>query len=247
MATMDTPTTSTPSVPPRAEPRSHVGRILFAVTLLVPAVPLASGCSKDPQAPGTPSASAAASALAISSGPAAASSPPATAAGAAPDASTPATAPPPSTDSDRCETASDCVLTTFVGCCARCPCGPLRAMTSASLRAHQATCARESCPKTHAEEKCKPCADPEKEGMVARCEDHACRLVETSKAGASGAAASPEPIACKTDDDCWMDDAHKPIARPKNLRGRKITPCKGGSEHAPSCKEGACIVRAFKC
>lgn len=72
--------------------------------------------------------------------------------------------------------------------------------------------------------------------MVARCQSGACVIVETS---------APK-IACKTVEDCWFDDAHKPIARPANMRGRKITPCKG-SEHAPACQDGVCVVRAFKC
>jgi hypothetical protein len=53
-------------------------------------------------------------------------------------------------------------------------------------------------------------------------------------------------IACKTDDDCWMDDKYKPIARPKEQRGKKIKPCKDG-EHAPVCRENACTVVAYKC
>ncbi|HSO41204.1 MAG TPA: hypothetical protein VLT33_52115, partial [Labilithrix sp.] len=57
---------------------------------------------------------------------------------------------------------------------------------------------------------------------------------------------APPPVACKTNDDCWFDDAKKPIARPAKLRGRKILPCKNG-EHVPSCDDGACIVRAYKC
>jgi hypothetical protein len=73
--------------------------------------------------------------------------------------------------------------------------------------------------------------------MVARCQSGACVIVET---------AAPR-IACKTIDDRWFDDARKPIARPANMRGRKITPCKSGGEVAPACQDGACIVRAFKC
>ncbi len=53
------------------------------------------------------------------------------------------------------------------------------------------------------------------------------------------------PVACKTDDDCWVE-GHKPIARPKELKGRKFKPCKDG-EHAPVCKENLCTVVAYKC
>ncbi len=91
------------------------------------------------------------------------------------------------------------------------------------------------------EASCTPCKDPAKEGMHARCRDSACILVETK------AAAAEPAIACKTDDDCWMDDKHKPIKRPANLRGKKVEPCKGG-EHKPACsKDGVCVVIAYKC
>lgn len=67
-------------------------------------------------------------------------------------------------------------------------------------------------------------------------------------ASPSPAAAAPEApaVACKTADDCWLDDAKKPIKRPANLRGKKIVPCKDG-EHAPACASGQCVVRAYKC
>lgn len=81
------------------------------------------------------------------------------------------------------------------------------------------------------------CTRDDECGMVARCQSGACVIVET---------AAPR-IACKTTDDCWFDDAHKPIARPPNLRGKKVTPCKGNGEHAPACEAGACVVRAYKC
>jgi hypothetical protein len=56
----------------------------------------------------------------------------------------------------------------------------------------------------------------------------------------------PAPtVACKTDDDCWIDDG-KPIARPKQHRGKKFKPCKDG-EHAPVCKENACTIVGYKC
>ena len=63
---------------------------------------------------------------------------------------------------------------------------------------------------------------------------------------ANGDAAPPASIACKTDDDCWLDDDHKPIARPKNLRGKRFKPCKD-SEHIPVCRNNACLVNALKC
>jgi hypothetical protein len=36
------------------------------------------------------------------------------------------------------------------------------------------------------------------------------------------------------------------VARPKNLRGKKLSPCKG-TEHTPACDNGVCVVRAWKC
>ena len=56
-----------------------------------------------------------------------------------------------------------------------------------------------------------------------------------------------EPIIpCETDDDCWLDGSHEPIPRPAELRGKKVRPC-ADSEYAPSCREGACTARHFKC
>lgn len=55
-----------------------------------------------------------------------------------------------------------------------------------------------------------------------------------------------KPVACKTDDDCWQDDKGKPIARPKEHRGKKLQPCKD-SEHLPVCKESVCMIAAYKC
>lgn len=65
---------------------------------------------------------------------------------------------------------------------------------------------------------------------------------------ASGAPASAEPAAipCTTDDECWVDDANKPVARPKAKRGVKLRPCKD-TEHVPACTAGACVVRHLKC
>jgi hypothetical protein len=56
----------------------------------------------------------------------------------------------------------------------------------------------------------------------------------------------PTPaIACKTDDDCWIEDG-KPTLRPKEHRGKKFKPCKDG-EHAPVCRENACTIIGYKC
>jgi hypothetical protein len=67
---------------------------------------------------------------------------------------------------------------------------------------------------------------------------------------ATPAAATPEDageaqIPCTSVDDCWIE-GRRPIARPKNLRGRKFKPCKDG-EVAPACKEGVCDRIAYKC
>lgn len=156
----------------------------------------------------------------------------------APVASEVATPPPPAPASTTCARDDECVVSTFPGCCECCECGPIRAFTRDAEAERKAACDRkkcDECPKSSP--RCAPCKDPAKEGMVARCQSGACVIVET---------AAPR-IACKTTDDCWFDDAHKPIARPPNLRGKKITPCKGGGEHAPACEAGACIVRAYKC
>jgi hypothetical protein len=133
-------------------------------------------------------------------------------------------------------------LSTFPGCCSCCDCGALHAVTRSMDVAQQDACKRKDCAACDKarDYKCVACKDPTKEGMHARCRDNACILVETS------AAAAEPTITCKTDDDCWMDDAKKPIARPPKLRGKKLQPCKG-TEHVPACKEGVCIVRAFKC
>jgi hypothetical protein len=57
--------------------------------------------------------------------------------------------------------------------------------------------------------------------------------------------AGPEPIACTTDDDCWID-GFTPIARPKSQRGRKLRPCKD-AERIPACKANVCAIVAYKC
>jgi hypothetical protein len=67
-------------------------------------------------------------------------------------------------------------------------------------------------------------------------------MTSTLLASADVAAA---PVACKTDDDCWLD-GNKPIARPRSERGKKLKPCKD-SERLPACKENVCSIRAYKC
>ncbi|HEU0036169.1 MAG TPA: hypothetical protein VFQ53_36400 [Kofleriaceae bacterium] len=57
--------------------------------------------------------------------------------------------------------------------------------------------------------------------------------------------AAPAPIACKTDDDCWLDGV-TPIARPTSERGKKLKPCKD-SERIPKCRAHVCTVIAYKC
>ena len=58
--------------------------------------------------------------------------------------------------------------------------------------------------------------------------------------------AGPAPIACKTDDDCWIDDTGTLVERPKSKRGKKLKPCKD-SERLPMCKQNVCAINAYKC
>jgi len=53
------------------------------------------------------------------------------------------------------------------------------------------------------------------------------------------------PIACKTDNDCWLDD-RTPIARPAAKRGKQLKPCKD-AEVVPRCKANVCVAEAYKC
>lgn len=53
-------------------------------------------------------------------------------------------------------------------------------------------------------------------------------------------------VACKTDDDCWLNDKGKPIVRPKEHRGKKLKPCHDG-EQIPACRDNICGVIAYKC
>lgn len=151
--------------------------------------------------------------------------------------------PPPSSAvsvavSDTCQTDADCTLSTFGGCCALCPCARLRATTTSREASERRACEGQNCPaRDGADVKCMRCADPTKEGMHARCIAASCTLVETS--------ASPT-VACTSDDDCWLDDRHRPIPRPHELRGKTVRPCKD-SEHAPACQGSVCIARHFKC
>lgn len=57
---------------------------------------------------------------------------------------------------------------------------------------------------------------------------------------------APEPITCKTEDDCWVDEHYAPMRRPKALRGKRPKPCHG-TEHTPKCEGGVCAVTAWKC
>lgn len=57
---------------------------------------------------------------------------------------------------------------------------------------------------------------------------------------------APEPITCKTEDDCWVDEHHAPMRRPKALRGKRPKACHG-TEHTPKCAGGVCAVTAWKC
>jgi hypothetical protein len=57
-----------------------------------------------------------------------------------------------------------------------------------------------------------------------------------------------DPVACRSDADCWIDDTPVPhaIARPPRLRGRTFRGCVDG-ERAPACGEGHCTLRALTC
>jgi hypothetical protein len=72
--------------------------------------------------------------------------------------------------------------------------------------------------------------------------------VATAAATASSAveAPPPEPITCKTEDDCWVAEDRTPMRRPKALRGKRPKPCHG-TEHTPKCEAGACAVTTWKC
>ncbi len=56
----------------------------------------------------------------------------------------------------------------------------------------------------------------------------------------------PAPVACKTDNDCWLDADRTPIARPRAQRGKRLTPCKD-AEVVPRCKASVCVADAYKC
>ncbi len=62
----------------------------------------------------------------------------------------------------------------------------------------------------------------------------------------AGAAPAPEPITCKTEDDCWVAEDRTPMRRPKALRGKRPKPCHG-AEHTPKCEAGVCAVTTWKC
>lgn len=140
--------------------------------------------------------------------------------------------------SELCHDEVECTLSSFPGCCSCCPCGLLQAITVSQEARRRAECASKNCRACSGiDGKCAPCVDPAKEGMRARCMASKCTLVETKVENS---------IPCKTDDDCWLDENHAPISRPAKLRGKKVRPCTD-SEHAPSCREGVCVARHFKC
>lgn len=138
-----------------------------------------------------------------------------------------------------CTTDGECVLTTFPGCCSCCPCATLTATSKADLAARERRCSEKECEScANVKVKCLPCVSPEREGMRARCIDRTCTLVETRAARVE--------VPCTSEDDCWLDDDHRPVARPRALRGKKLTPCKG-TEHTPVCEGGMCGARHWKC
>lgn len=174
------------------------------------------------------------------------------------DASTTATAPAPSSAprtsaepvSDVCRSDADCVLSTFGGCCSNCPCIEPRAMTRSRDVGQRNVCRLVDClpEKVEPHPVCPACVDPVREGMVARCVQSACTLVETSRNGppAASATPAPAPVDCRNDDDCWLEKDDTIVRRPAKLRGRKVRPCKD-SEHTPACEKGVCIVKVWKC
>lgn len=138
-----------------------------------------------------------------------------------------------------CTTDDECVSTTFPGCCSCCPCAKLTATTKADLAARERRCSEKECASCANEKvKCLPCVSPEREGMRARCIERSCTLVETR--------ATRVEVRCTSEDDCWLDADHHPVARPRALRGKKLAPCKG-TEHTPVCEGGVCGARHWKC
>jgi len=156
----------------------------------------------------------------------------------APDATTAERDAATAAASELCHEDAECTVSSFPGCCSCCPCGPLQALTVSREATRRAECATKNCRACPGiDGKCAPCADPAKEGMQARCIASTCTLVENKV---------EKSVQCKSDDDCWLDERHAPISRPAKLRGKKVRPCTD-SEHAPSCREGVCVARHFKC
>lgn len=57
-----------------------------------------------------------------------------------------------------------------------------------------------------------------------------------------------DPVSCRSDDDCWVDESPVPhvIRRPRRLRGREFRGCKDG-ERVPACEQGQCTLHALTC
>lgn len=57
-----------------------------------------------------------------------------------------------------------------------------------------------------------------------------------------------DPIACKTVDDCWVEETPliRPIPRPRRLKGRTFKGCVDG-ERVPACDAGQCTLHGLRC
>lgn len=57
-----------------------------------------------------------------------------------------------------------------------------------------------------------------------------------------------DPVSCRSDDDCWVEDTPVPhaIARPRRLKGRAFRACVDG-ERVPACEAGRCTLLAAAC
>jgi uncharacterized protein len=60
----------------------------------------------------------------------------------------------------------------------------------------------------------------------------------TASTAPSVGPSAPDPVSCKTDADCWLDEQNRPMRRPENRRGATRVPREGRS--VPECRGGVC-------
>ena len=88
-----------------------------------------------------------------------------------------------------------------------------------------------------------PYGTPESSGRWAAPNSYGAPTPNASKCPPRGSGAPSlddgggRSIACKVVDDCWLDDAKKPIARPAEAKGKTAPYC-----DAPACHDGFCVV-----